>query len=80
MKEAGGGIHVISGAFDMNKDALRRPDLKPTGVNVFARVVNMVRLAEALNTLNDPPVKALFVYNSNPAAVCPIHNEVVRGL
>jgi anaerobic selenocysteine-containing dehydrogenase len=23
-----------------------------------------------LNTLNDPPVKALFVYNSNPAAVC----------
>jgi anaerobic selenocysteine-containing dehydrogenase len=25
-------------------------------------------------------VKALFVYNSNPAAVCPNHNEVVRGL
>ena len=30
--------------------------------------------------LEDPPVKALFVYNSNPAAVCPNHNEVVRGL
>jgi len=43
-------------------------------------VVNMVRLGEALNTLNDPPLKALFVYNSNPAAVCPNHNEVVRGL
>jgi hypothetical protein len=27
-----------------------------------------------------PPIKALFVYNSNPAAVCPNHNEVVRGL
>ena len=27
-----------------------------------------------------PPVKALFVYNSNPAAVCPNHNDVVRGL
>jgi len=25
-------------------------------------------------------VKALFVYNSNPAAVCPNHNEVIRGL
>jgi anaerobic selenocysteine-containing dehydrogenase len=25
-------------------------------------------------------VKALFVYNCNPAAVCPDHNEVVRGL
>ena len=27
-----------------------------------------------------PPIQALFVYNSNPAAVCPNHNEVVRGL
>ena len=25
-------------------------------------------------------MKALFVYNSNPAAVCPNHDEVVRGL
>ncbi|MGC1979033.1 MAG: molybdopterin-dependent oxidoreductase, partial [Candidatus Sulfotelmatobacter sp.] len=81
LKEAGGGIHMsTSGAFDLNKDALRRPDLKPDGLDRPARVVNMVRLGEALNTLDDPPVKALFVYNSNPAAVCPNHNEVVRGL
>ena len=40
----------------------------------------MVELGKALNTLKDPPVKALFVYNSNPAAVCPNHNQVVRGL
>ena len=40
----------------------------------------MVELGKALNTLSNPPVKALFVYNSNPAAVCPNHNEVVRGL
>jgi anaerobic selenocysteine-containing dehydrogenase len=33
-----------------------------------------------LNQVNDHPVKALFVYSSNPAAVCPQHNEVVRGL
>ena len=25
-------------------------------------------------------MKALFVYNSNPAAVCPDHNRVIRGL
>src|SRR5580700_5192515 len=81
LKEAGGGIHLsTSGAFDLNKDALRRPDLKPEGSQRPPRVVNMVRLGEALNTLHDPPVKALFVYNSNPAAVCPNHNEVVRGL
>jgi anaerobic selenocysteine-containing dehydrogenase len=81
LKEPGGGIHLsTSGAFDLNKDALRRPDLKPDGSQRPPRVVNMVRLGEALNKLNDPPVKALFVYNSNPAAVCPNHNEVVRGL
>ena len=45
-----------------------------------ARVMNMVEFGKALNTLDNPPVKALFVYNSNPAAVCPNHNEVVRGL
>jgi anaerobic selenocysteine-containing dehydrogenase len=45
-----------------------------------ARTVNMVQLGSALNSLNDPPVKALFVYNSNPAAVCPNHNAVIRGL
>src|SRR6516225_12250764 len=45
-----------------------------------ARTVNMVELGKALNTLGEPPIKALFVYNSNPAAVCPNHNEVIRGL
>jgi anaerobic selenocysteine-containing dehydrogenase len=80
LKEVGGGIHLsTSGAFDLNKSALRRPDLKPRDSKT-PRVVNMVELGKALNTLNDPPLKALLVYGSNPAAVCPNHNEVVRGL
>src|SRR5438477_2975450 len=45
-----------------------------------ARTVNMVELGKALNSLDEPPIKGLFVYNSNPAAVCPNHNEVIRGL
>jgi anaerobic selenocysteine-containing dehydrogenase len=80
LKEVGGGIHLsTSGAFDLNKQALRRPDLRPEGFKP-PRVVNMVELGKALNTLTDPPLKALFVYSSNPAAVCPNHNEVARGL
>ena len=80
LKEVGGGIHLsTSGAFDLNKAALRRPDLKPRDGKT-PRVVNMVELGKALNTLSDPPLKALLVYGSNPAAVCPNHNEVVRGL
>ncbi|MGA2922686.1 MAG: molybdopterin-dependent oxidoreductase [Candidatus Sulfotelmatobacter sp.] len=80
LKEVGGGIHLsTSGAFDLNKEALQRPDLRPHGRKP-PRIVNMVELGKALNRLNDPPLKALFVYSSNPAAVCPNHNEVVRGL
>jgi len=80
-KEVGGGLQMsTSGAFGLNEDALRRPDLKPEEMQHLPRSVNMVELGKALNTLTDPPVRALFVYNSNPAAVCPNHNEVVRGL
>src|SRR5579872_7176629 len=80
LKDVGGGIHLsTSGAFELNKNLLRRPDLRPKSSKP-ARILNMVELGQALNKLNDPPVKALFVYNSNPAAVCPNHNEVIRGL
>ncbi|MGA7379783.1 MAG: molybdopterin-dependent oxidoreductase [Terriglobales bacterium] len=82
-KEVGGGLqYATSGAFALalDKGTLARPDLMVTALGRPARVVNMVELGKALNTLADPPVKALFVYNSNPAAVCPDHNEVIRGL
>jgi anaerobic selenocysteine-containing dehydrogenase len=56
---------------------LERPDLIPPGT----RTINMVQLAEALHgELPGPPVRALFVYNSNPAAVCPDQGRVLQGL
>jgi anaerobic selenocysteine-containing dehydrogenase len=80
-KEAGGGLQMsLSGSFGLNKAALEMPELMQTSLGRPARIVNMVQLGTALNTLDHPPVKALFVYNSNPAAVCPNHNDVVRGL
>ena len=45
-----------------------------------ARIVNMSELGRALNLLKGPPVKALVVYNSNPAAIAPNQNLVIRGL
>ncbi len=82
-KEVGGGLqYATSGAFAsaLDKQTLARADLMKTALGRPARTVNMVELGKALNTLADPPVKALFVYNSNPAAVCPDLNEVTRGL
>src|SRR5450631_2661351 len=80
-KEVGGGLQLsTSGAFGLNQDGLKRADLMSNTLGRPARKVNMVELGKALNSLTLPPIQALFVYNSNPAAVCPNHNEVVRGL
>ncbi len=80
-KEVGGGLQLsTSGAFGLNRDALDRTDLMQKALGRPARTLNMVELGTALNTLEDPQVKVLFVYNSNPAAVCPDHNAVTRGL
>ena len=80
-KEIGGGLQLsTSGAARFNTEALKRTDLMKTALGREARTINMVELGRVLNTVNDPPVKALFVYGSNPAAVCPDHNSVVRGL
>ena len=81
-KHLGGGLQLsTSGAFQFNKAALERPDLacgSPIGRQ--GRVVNMSRLGHALTELNDPPVQAMLVYNSNPAAIAPNQNTVLRGL
>ena len=80
-KEVGGGFQLsTSAAFGLNNTALERPDLMQTSLGRAARTINMVELGQALNVVDDPPVRALFVYNSNPAAVCPNHNDVIRGL
>ncbi len=80
-KEVGGGLQMsVSEAFRFDSAALERADLMNKSLGRPARVVNMVELGAALEELDSPPVKALFVYNSNPAVVAPDHNRVVRGL
>ncbi|MFZ0322565.1 MAG: molybdopterin-dependent oxidoreductase, partial [Actinomycetes bacterium] len=44
-----------------------------------AREVNMVQLGRALTSLQ-PPLRALVVYNSNPAVIAPEQNLVLKGL
>ncbi|MBX9929454.1 MAG: molybdopterin oxidoreductase family protein [Gemmatimonadaceae bacterium] len=79
-RRPGGGVQLsTSGNFKFNMEALERPDLSPP-----VRTINMTRLGDAL-TLADagvggPPVQALIVYNSNPAAIAPDTNAVRRGL
>ncbi|MCX8118170.1 MAG: molybdopterin oxidoreductase family protein [Desulfobacterota bacterium] len=61
-------------AFAM-KEILREDFMpKPT------RVINMNQLGRALNEEKDPPILSLYVYSSNPAAVAPDQNQVLKGL
>ena len=80
-KDAGGGMQLTtSGAFEINRAALERPDLQlKSPLARESRIVNMSRLGHALTELDNPPVKALFVYNSNPAAIAPNQSAVFRG-
>jgi anaerobic selenocysteine-containing dehydrogenase len=81
-REVGGGLQLsTSQAFHLNRPALEKPELQhrsPLGRQ--ARVVNMSLLAHGLNDLDTPPVKALVVYNSNPAAIAPNQSQVHKGL
>src|SRR5215212_6186800 len=79
-RRAGGGVQLSTSAnFTFNRAVLERPDL-----GADARTINMIRLGEALTQpdagVGGPPVKALVVYNSNPAAVAPDRNQVLKGL
>ncbi len=73
----GGGCLTSVGssqAFDLAP--LLREDLQPRPT----RLVNMNQLGSVLAELRDPPIRAMYVWCSNPAAVAPDQNAVLRGL
>jgi anaerobic selenocysteine-containing dehydrogenase len=74
----GGALLSSGGAFPLDLTILERPDLLPRPA---PRVINMIQLGRALtDPALAPPVRALYVYSSNPAAVCPNQELVLKGL
>ena len=76
----GGKFGVRGGGFTMSNGGTW--DLKPPVRNAdgFGRAINMNRVGRALCELNDPPIKALFVYNANPLMTLPNQRRVREGL
>ncbi len=74
---AGGVLLSTSGTFPFDYHALERPDLMPSP---RPRTLNMSQLGDLLSLKLNPPVRALYVYNSNPAAVAPDQARVLEGL
>ena len=76
---AGGLLMSTSGAYPVNQRALERPDLMALSDAPRPRSINMSAIGDALLELRDPPVKAIYVYNSNPLAVAPDSSNVAAG-
>ena len=80
-KDVGGGLQLtLSQAFHLNRAGLERAGLQQKSLGREARLLNMTQLGAALNEVDKPPVKALVVYNSNPAAIAPNQNAVLAGM
>lgn len=71
----GRGVLLSSGAFTGDREVLTRESLRPEP----ARAINMIHLGYALTGM-EKPIKALVVYNSNPATVNPDGSSVRFGL
>jgi len=72
---AGGALLSSSGTYPIDNKALERPDL----IWNNPRTINMSTIGDALLDKNDPPIRAIYVYNSNPVAVAPESVKVVAG-
>jgi anaerobic selenocysteine-containing dehydrogenase len=72
----GGASYSTSGRFTPDWAGVFRDDL----LNAPARTLNMTRLGQGLLDLDDPPVKALIVYQANPMGSNPDQARVREGL
>jgi anaerobic selenocysteine-containing dehydrogenase len=77
-RPGGGLLQLPIWAFPIKWEVLMRPDFIRAGT----RIINQFRLGPALTgeLRLAPPIKALFVYNSNPVVVAPEQDKIVAGL
>jgi len=79
-RDRGGGLTGLVGGFmrsSLRMDRLSMPELE----DLSLREINMMQLGRALTDATmDPPVRALFVYSSNPATTAPAQNLIREGL
>lgn len=78
-RDRGGGLLHLTNDLHfeaLNLDGVQIPALEDPAV----RSVHWAQIGHALTSLEDPPITALIVYNSNPAVSAPETKRVVAGL
>src|SRR5579862_5383842 len=73
--KGGGALLLTAASCDLNYAAVR----KPSGP-AATRLVNHLRLGEALLTMSDPPLRGIYIAANNPAVTCPDAGKVRQGL
>ncbi len=72
-----GGISQAVSLAQLDLGKVSRPDLSPAGT----REVNMIQLGRVLtDPALAPPIRSLYVWNSNPAVIAADQQRVLRGL
>jgi anaerobic selenocysteine-containing dehydrogenase len=78
-RERGGGL--LYNSFALFDEAIDWGALTSVGEEPVVRSINMVQLGSALTeAAMNPPIRALVIYNSNPATIAPNQNRVIQGL
>jgi len=80
LEEGGGALYTQSGLYNLDKTLISGLDVP----HEHNRVFDQSRIGPILNgnpedLQGGPPVKALFVQNTNPAVVAPDTNQVLKG-
>ncbi|MBM3542419.1 MAG: molybdopterin oxidoreductase family protein, partial [Alphaproteobacteria bacterium] len=78
--EGGGAMYGQSGLYKLDRTTIQGLDVRDTSV----RMIDQSRLGPALvgdprDLQGGPPIKALFIQNTNPVAVCPESVKVRQG-
>ncbi len=74
-RRGGGALLLTASSCELNYAALRKPSGPET-----TRLVNHLRLGDALLNMADPPLRGLFIAANNPAVTCPDAGKVRQGL
>ncbi len=77
-----GKFGKVGGGYTLSSSkAFQVDELELAGApEASTRILNMNRLGRNLKGGVTPPIRALVVYNCNPAATVPDHNRVIQGL
>jgi anaerobic selenocysteine-containing dehydrogenase len=80
LHEGGGALHSNSGIYKWNKQLISGKDVAKSCVRTLDQSrIGEVLLGNPTDLQGGPPVKALFIQNTNPVSVAPDQNKVKAG-